>query len=72
MGELFDDAPLSASFFGGKYLFIAIPYEKDMFEPSSVMMPVTTKEHALTCKKEIEQIISIIDILELYEAKESE
>jgi hypothetical protein len=67
MGQLFDDATVSAAFFGGKYLFIAIPYDKDMFEPSNAMMPVTTRDHALTCKREIEQLISIIDILELYD-----
>lgn len=70
MSELFNDTPLSAAFFGGKYLFIVIPYERDMFEPSNALMPVTTKDNALICKREIEQLISIIDIMDLYDTAE--
>lgn len=67
MAVLFENAPVSAAFFGGKYVFLSIGYEVDMFEPSQIELPVTTKEHALQCKREIEQILSIVDILEIYE-----
>lgn len=65
-GDIFDNAALTAVLFGRKYVFIMIPYEKDMFEPSDIHVPVTTKQHALQCKKEIEQLIEIIDIFDLY------
>ena len=37
-----------------------------MFEASNMYVPVATKQHALQCKKEIEQILEIIDLFELY------
>ncbi len=64
--QIFNDAPLSAVLFGGKFIFLAIPYEDDMFEASNMYVPVATKQHALQCKKEIEQILEIIDLFELY------
>ena len=44
-----------------------IPYEPDMFEASSLFVPVTTKTQAMQCKKEIEQLLEIIDVFDLYE-----
>ncbi|GJL84279.1 MAG: hypothetical protein DHS20C02_00540 [Micavibrio sp.] len=67
----FDKAPLSVSFYRGKYIFIMIPYEVDMFETSNLYLPVTTSVQAQRCKKEIEQILSIIDLLSLYKPKDS-
>ena len=64
--NIFDNAALSAVFFGGKYLFIAIPYDKDMFEASNIHTPVLTKKHANTCQKEIEQLIEIVDVFDIY------
>jgi hypothetical protein len=63
---IFDNAPLTAVLFGKKYVFMMIPYDKDMFEASDLFVPVTTKQHALLCKKEIEQILEIIDVFDLY------
>jgi len=65
-GEIFDNAPISAVFFGGKYLFIAIPYAHDMFEASNIHTPVLTKKHADTCQKEIQQLIEIVDVFDIY------
>jgi hypothetical protein len=45
-----------------------IPNKGDMFEPSSMFVPVSTKQHALNCKKEIERILEIIDVFEIYKA----
>ena len=67
--EIFNDAPLSAALFAGKYIFIAIPYEEDMFEASNMHVPVTTKRHALQCKKEIEQLLETIDVFDVYKAQ---
>ena len=67
--EVFNNAPLSAVLFGGKFIFIAIPYEDDMFEASNMYVPITTKKHALQCKKEIDQILEIIDLFELYKTE---
>ena len=63
--NIFDNAPLSAVLFREKFIFLAIPYENDMFEASNIHVPITTKEHALCCKKEIEQILEIIDVVDL-------
>lgn len=65
MRDLFDKAPISAAFFRKKYLFIMIPNEHDMFEPSSLHVPITSQQDALKCKKEIEQILSVIDALHI-------
>lgn len=65
--DIFDDAPLTAALFGKKYIFMMIPYDKDMFEPSNMFVPVTTKSQALKCKHEIEQLLEIIDVFDLYE-----
>lgn len=67
---VFDNAPISAAFFGGKYIFVTIPQKVDMFEPSAVNVPITTTQTALQCKQEIEQILSIIDIMDVYDAPE--
>ena len=65
--SVFDDAPLSAALFRGKFIFMMIPYKGDMFEASNIHVPVATKQHAMQCKKEIEQILEIIDVFDLYE-----
>lgn len=67
MVVLFDQAALSAVFFKNRYVFMMIPYDVDMFECSNVFLPVTTQSTALQCKKEIDQIMSIIDVLEIYQ-----
>ena len=48
-----------------------IPYESDMFEPSDLFVPVQTKTQAMQCKKEIEQLLEIIDVFDLYKPVES-
>ncbi|MCB1591546.1 MAG: DUF3137 domain-containing protein [Alphaproteobacteria bacterium] len=65
--DIFDSAPLSVALFGKKYVFMMIPNDTDMFEPSNLFVPVTTNQHALQCKKEIEQILEIIDVFDLYQ-----
>lgn len=69
--EVFNNSPLSAVLFAGKFIFIAIPYEEDMFEASNMFVPVTTKKHAMQCKREIEQILEIIDLFELYKTQKT-
>lgn len=70
--DIFDSAELSAALFRGKFIFIMIPYSGDMFEASSIHMPIATKQHALQCKKEIEQILEIVDVFDLYESAKPE
>lgn len=67
--EIFDDAALSAVFFRGKYVFLAIPYPHDMFEASNLHVPVTTSQYAMTCKKEVEKLLEIIDVFDLYKSQ---
>ncbi len=64
---IFDNAPLTAVLFGKKHVFMMIPYEKDMFEASNLFVPVTTKDQVLRTKKEIEQLLEIVDVFDLYE-----
>jgi hypothetical protein len=66
MSLLFESSPLSAIFWHGHYVFIAIPYGTDMFECSNLFIPVTTHGTALQCRKEIDQLLSIIDVVRLY------
>lgn len=65
--DIFEGAPISVAMFGQKYIFMMIPNDTDMFEPSNLFVPVTTNQHALQCKKEIEQILEIIDVFDLYQ-----
>ncbi len=65
--NLFDKAQLSAAFFAEKYIFVMIPYDHDMFEASDLYVPITTSDTALRSKQEIEQILSIIDIIDIYQ-----
>jgi hypothetical protein len=64
--KIFDDAPVTAVLFAKKYIFMMIPCAHDMFEASDVFVPVTTSQHATKCKKEVERILEIIDIFDLY------
>ncbi len=65
--EVFNNAPITAVLFGKKYVFMMIPCSNDMFEPSSMFVPVKTQAQAMQCKKEIEQLLEIIDVFDLYE-----
>ncbi len=64
--DVFDKSPLTAVMFGKRFVFMMIPYDKDMFEASDLFVPVTTKTQALQCKKEVEQLLEIIDVFDLY------
>ncbi len=64
--EVFDKSPLSTALFRKKFIFMMIPFEQNMFEACSVNVPVTTSQHALKCKREIERILEIVDVFELY------
>ena len=69
--DIFDESPLSAALFRGKFIFLMIPYKGDMFEASNIHVPVATKQHAMQCRREIEQILEIIDVFDLYEPAET-
>ena len=64
--DIFDKAELTAVMFRGRYIFMMIPSRINMFEPSSLFVPVKTKRHAVKCRKEIERILEIIDVFEIY------
>lgn len=63
---IFKNAALTSVLFGKRYVFIMIPHDDDMFEASDLYVPVSTRQHAETCKKEIEQLLEIVDIFDLY------
>ncbi len=64
--DIFDKAPLTAVMFGKKNVFMMIPYAHDMFEASNLFVPITTKKQAMRCKQEIEQLLEIIDVFDIY------
>lgn len=64
--DVFGQAPLTAVLFQEKFVFVAIPYAGDLFEPSDIHMPVATRRHILQIRREVEQIFQIIDIFDLY------
>jgi hypothetical protein len=66
--DIFDESPITAALFRQKYIFLMIPYDGDMFEASNIDIPVATKQHALKCKREIEQLLEIIDVFGVYES----
>lgn len=68
LNDLFEGSSVTATFFAGNRVFLMIPYDGDMFEPGDIYMPITNRSHALQCKKEIEQILSVVDVLDVYEA----
>lgn len=70
--DIFDQAPLTAVLFRSRFIFLMIPYDGDMFEASSIHVPITTNEHALRAKQEIERIMEIIDVFEIYDTHEPE
>jgi len=63
---IFNKSPLTAVLFGKKYVFMMIPHDQDMFEASDIHTPVTTKQQAAKTKKEIEQLLEVIDVFDLY------
>lgn len=64
--DIFDNAHISAVLFAKKFLFITIPHKEDMFEACNIFVPVTLRSYMQNCKKELEQMMEIIDIYELY------
>lgn len=66
IADLYENARMSVALFRKKFIFMTIPYARAMFEPSSINLPIATRQHALHCKREIEQLLEIIDVLDLY------
>lgn len=64
--EIFKKAPVTTVLFRKKFIFMMIPYAHDMFEASSIHIPVKTRQHAKQCRKEINQILEIIDVFDIF------
>jgi hypothetical protein len=69
--DIFDKSPLTAVLFKKRNIFMMIPHDKDMFEASDLFVPVTTKDQALRVKKEIEQLLEVVDVFDLYQKQET-
>ncbi len=67
----FGDANISISLFKGKYIFMMVPYLKDMFEAYDLYLPISTQRHGIEVKKEIEQLLEIVDVFDLYTNKQA-
>lgn len=68
MSLAFENSPLSAIFWNKRFIFTAIPHEGNMFECSNMFVPITTSTTAKQCRREVEQLLSIMDILKLYKS----
>lgn len=68
---VFNNAPITAVLFRKKYVFVMIPNANDMFEASDIHIPVKTKQHAQQCRKEINQILEIIDVFDIFRESET-
>lgn len=64
--QVFNEAPVTAVMFRKKYIFIMIPNAHDMFEASDIHIPVKTRQHAMQCRKEINQILEVIDVFDIF------
>ena len=64
--EIFNKAPVTAVLFRKKFIFMMVPYAHDMFEASSIHIPVKTKQHAQQCRNEINQILEIVDVFDIF------
>lgn len=69
--DIFQKAPLTCAFFRGKYVFLMIPSDKDMFEASDIRAAVPTRAHALERRKEIEKLLEIVDVFDIYARKDA-
>jgi hypothetical protein len=72
LSTLFDEALISSAFYAGGRVLLMIPSANDMFEPGDIQLPVSTQNHALQCKREVEQILHLVDVLDVYEADSAE
>ncbi len=64
--QIFNKAPVTTVLFRKKYVFMMIPYAHDMFEASNLHIPVKTRQHAQQCKHEINQILEIVDVFDIF------
>lgn len=64
--HIFNKAPITTVLFRKKYIFMMIPYAHDMFEAYNLHIPVKTRQHAQQCRHEINQILEIIDVFNIF------
>jgi hypothetical protein len=62
----FGDGDLSAVLFRGKYVFMMIPHPENMFVASDLYVPVTSHNSMMKYKEEIEQLLELIDVFDIY------
>jgi hypothetical protein len=64
--DVFNRCPISAAFLKGRFIFLSIPCREDLFEASEVHVPIPTSEHAEERRKEIEKLLEVIDVFDIY------
>lgn len=57
---------LTASLFRGKYIFLMLPSKDNLFEASKLEEPIASKDNIMARRREIDKIMEIIDIFEIY------
>lgn len=67
LSDMFGDAPISSAFYKGSRVLLMIHCADNMFEPGDINIPVTNMGYETKCQKEIEQILTVIDVLDVYE-----
>lgn len=66
--DIFKKSPLTASFFNGRFVLLALPSDEDMFEASDMQEPLPCAVNASDRRREVEKILEIIDVFEIYAA----
>jgi preprotein translocase subunit Sec61beta len=64
--EEYEGKGMKAAFYDNQ-LLIMVESNKNFFEPANIEIPATDPRSILTMKNEIQQILSIIDRLNLYD-----
>jgi hypothetical protein len=70
MSKIYKTKGISAAFLNDNF-FILLPSDKNLFEPSDIKVRATNPKSVQKMKKEIEQMLYLIDHLNLYDPKKA-
>mgnify|MGYP001501971719 CR=1 FL=1 len=63
---VFNKTPITCVAFAKQFMFICLADNNDLFEPSDIHLPVRNQHHVQSCKAEINQILEIVDIFDVF------
>ena len=70
LSELYETKGLSAAFYDSR-LLILMKSNKNYFEPASIHVKATDEQTLLRMKREVGQIMTLVDYLALYSAEDA-